>query len=462
MALDSNLLVYNYQNSTFFIKTLNHYNSIIKTKFQNNLKPTLGSIYYAQITQFQPALNCYFVDLGNNYYALLKNNHQTKSILGKPSLGSKFLAVLTKEDDNYKYPIVSAKVIIDGFYCTFTPHKNVISFSSSLLHLNKDCKLKVINAINNNFLKNFSLLVKKDTNINNLLTEIRIKQALWTTITSEKRFKLGLIYAPSSLINLLYEEDSISVNITTNSLNLITKFKNDVINTLPFFNVIYIYNNNHEFYLKYINKLEKQLTNEITIDNNIILHIYNTKALTFIDIDFKGNYNLNQEDSFIKANLESVEYIVNIIKLRNISGQVFIDTLKIKSKESKLLLLEKYKLHFTESSLPVNILGFTRLGVLEIEIQKKTQTTTESIFDHCNKCLGNGKILNYNFLNLKTIMLINKLLEINPIANITIKSSEENLENFKNTNKSTIKKITNNTKINFIIDNKITNNIIVY
>lgn len=462
MALNSNLLVYNYNDSTLLIKSLNQCHSIIKTQFQSNLKPSLGSIYYAKIIQFQESLNCYFIDLGNNNYALLKNNNQTKSILGKPSLGSKILVIITKEDDNYKYPVVSAKITLNGFYCSFTPHKNAISFCNSLLNLQKEHKLNIINSINKNFLNEFSLLVKKDTNITNLLTEIKIKQTLWNNINSKKHLTLGLVYQPSTLINFLYDEDSTSINLITNSLKFITLYKEQIILNLPFFNVNYVYNNDNKFYLKYIHKLEEQLTNEIPIGNNIVLHIYSTKALTFIDIDFKGSCNLAQEQSFIKANLESVEHIVTAIKLRNISGQVFIDALKIKSKENKILLTERYKIFFAESTLPAKILGFTKLGILEVEIQKKTQTTTESIFDNCNKCCGTGKVLNYNFLNLKIILLINAILERNPIADITVKSCEEILDNFKKNNKNLIQKMLTTSKINFILDNKIINNVIVY
>src|SRR5699024_3466347 len=106
------LLIYSFNNNSLLLKVLKQTDYSFSTKiedeisfalFQNNNQPKLGSIYYAKIIKYQKSLDCYFIDLGNNQYALLKNNYQTKLLLKNPTEGQKILVIITKEGDNTKY-----------------------------------------------------------------------------------------------------------------------------------------------------------------------------------------------------------------------------------------------------------------------------------------------------------------------------------------------------------------------
>lgn len=475
MATSSSLLVYSYNNNTLLLKIIEeqHHESLSTTNknntkkeiglalLQNNNHPVLGNIYYGKIIKYQKSLDCYFLDIGNNQYALLKNTRQTKTLLNNPTYGQKILVIITKEGNEEKHPTASVNFIFNGLFTSFIPLSNTpISFSSNV---NENIRAEITKIISATFPNTTGIKIKNTNNINYLTREIALKQTFWEQLCKNNLTKPGLVFSPSIVLNAIFADNlNLPNKIIVNSISLLEKIKSDLNTFVPFLNIELLYNNSANTYIEHLPMLEENLCNRQNINNEIILNIYNTKALTFIDIDFKADSSLNKEDALFKANIDTIPYITKLIKFQNISGQIFIDTLKVKNKELQNLLLQQYKVAFSNNNLQATILGFTKLGVLEVERPKTNNSISNQFFNSCNFCNGNGKIISNNFLNLKTILQIKQIVEKNPLATITLKTSSHNLEQFKNSNSTIVNNLQNNNKINFIIDENISNNILVY
>ncbi|MBC8338896.1 MAG: Rne/Rng family ribonuclease [Alphaproteobacteria bacterium] len=84
-----------------------------------------------------------------------------------------------------------------------------------------------------------------------------------------------------------------------------------------------------------------------------------TPALTAIDV------NSGEQDAF-KANLEAAAEIARQIRLRNISGLIVVDFLRLKDEGRKKVVLDALKKAATADPLVLNVAGFTRLGLVEM------------------------------------------------------------------------------------------------
>ena len=100
--------------------------------------------------------------------------------------------------------------------------------------------------------------------------------------------------------------------------------------------------------------------------------IEHTEALTVIDVNsskFEGKKQI--EESSLKVNLEAAKEIARQIRLRNISGIILVDFINMKSEENQKKVLQALKDAVKNDKVKVNVLGMTRLGLMEMTRQKK-------------------------------------------------------------------------------------------
>lgn len=73
------------------------------------------------------------------------------------------------------------------------------------------------------------------------------------------------------------------------------------------------------------------------------LVIQPTEALTVIDVNTgKFDGNKNQQDTFLKINLEAAREIAREIRLRNLSGIIVVDFINMDAAENRKLLMEEF------------------------------------------------------------------------------------------------------------------------
>jgi len=77
-----------------------------------------------------------------------------------------------------------------------------------------------------------------------------------------------------------------------------------------------------------------------------------------------------EKDQRLQINLEAAKEIALQLRLRNISGMIIIDFINMEEKEEKELLLQKMKEYVADDLLPVNVIDYTALGLMEL-IRKK-------------------------------------------------------------------------------------------
>lgn len=114
--------------------------------------------------------------------------------------------------------------------------------------------------------------------------------------------------------------------------------------------------------------LDRALNKISYLKNDGSLIIEHTEGINVIDVN-TGKCNGNAE--FFDTNLLAIKEAFRQIRIRNISGIIIIDLLKIKDEELKKQILDEAKKLSKADYCQVSVHGFTKLGLLEITRSRK-------------------------------------------------------------------------------------------
>ncbi len=127
-------------------------------------------------------------------------------------------------------------------------------------------------------------------------------------------------------------------------------------------------------------KLSEALSDKVWLKSGSFLYIEPTQAMTVIDVN-SGKYDRKSdgEETYFNVNMEAAEEIATQIFLRNLTGIIIIDFINMTKKEHKEILLKALTNYLQNDTNPGRVLGFTRLGLVEITRKKCDKTIYEQI-----------------------------------------------------------------------------------
>ena len=163
--------------------------------------------------------------------------------------------------------------------------------------------------------------------------------------------------------------------IITDSQIVFEKLKNKV-------NLIFENNNNISLENKFAlhTLLKKATDKKVWVKSGGYIIIEPTEALTVIDVNSgKVDTGNNRNNTFKKINNEAGKEILSQLKIRNISGIIIVDFINMDYKEDYLELEEYLTKLAMEDYTQCNIVGFTKLGLLEITRKKGQKPLSEII-----------------------------------------------------------------------------------
>jgi ribonuclease G len=122
-------------------------------------------------------------------------------------------------------------------------------------------------------------------------------------------------------------------------------------------------------------KLSESLSDKVWLKCGGFLYVEPTQALTVIDVN-SGKYDKksDREETYFRVNMEAAEEIATQIFVRNLTGIIVVDFINMEQKEHKDILLKAFTEFLQKDANPCRVLGFTRLGLVEIT-RKKTDKT---------------------------------------------------------------------------------------
>jgi len=140
-------------------------------------------------------------------------------------------------------------------------------------------------------------------------------------------------------------------------------------------------------------QIEAALAERVPLPAGGSLIIQPTAALTAIDVNTGGHVEGGgPEETALATNLEAAAEIARQMRLRNLSGMLMVDFVPMKRRPHQAEVLARLRAAVADDRLPVHVLGFTPLGVVEMTRPRHGETLAERLGATCPTCGGGGRV----------------------------------------------------------------------
>jgi ribonuclease G len=139
-------------------------------------------------------------------------------------------------------------------------------------------------------------------------------------------------------------------------------------------------------------QIAKALAATVPLPSGGDIIISETPALTAIDVNTGGLDGASREETAYLTNLQAAEEAARQIRLRNLSGLLAIDFVAMKRRRHGTEVLDALrKAAATDPGKPY-VIGFTRLGLVEMTRRKKRESLVNILMNPCPACTGTGRM----------------------------------------------------------------------
>ena len=403
---------------------------------ENKNNKLVSNIYRGIVKNVKAGLEACFVDIGFEKlaYLPLKKDSNIKS-------GMDIMVQINKEAIGTKGAKLSEEISLSGRFLVYIPSNDRITISNRLQDEEERFRLKKL--VRSFVGKDCGIIIRTEANgcskeeLENDFNELKEKYDLIC-----KEFKLGI--GPKLLYKELdfsskYIKDNVNEDVEQIVLNDAQKYE-EIKNILKCINKDYIsklklQENEDIFDLYRIqNQIERSLNKKVWLKSGGYLIIEKTEAFTVIDVNtgkFTGSG--NREDTVYKTNLEACKEIARQLRLRDIGGIIIIDFIDMIKKKNKENLLKTLNSHMEKDKRKSEVLGMTRLGLVEVARRREKNSISEYYLEDCTLCdsILSTKSINYLIDDIeKEVMRIkyhtsynNLDLQLSPITLKKIKSN---------------------------------------
>ncbi|MEM6911892.1 MAG: Rne/Rng family ribonuclease [Verrucomicrobiota bacterium] len=123
------------------------------------------------------------------------------------------------------------------------------------------------------------------------------------------------------------------------------------------------------------------------------LVIDETEAMITVDVNTGRNRgSKNVEKMITETNVEAAEEVARQLRLRNIGGLVVVDFIDMKGRKDQQAVYRAMKERLKRDKAKTQVLHISQLGLMEMTRQRLHESLSDTLYDRCPYCSGNGKI----------------------------------------------------------------------
>ncbi|MGE5454027.1 MAG: ribonuclease E/G, partial [Methylocystaceae bacterium] len=140
-------------------------------------------------------------------------------------------------------------------------------------------------------------------------------------------------------------------------------------------------------------EIKRALRRRVWLKSGGFLIVDETEAMTVFDVNsgrYTGRDNL--EATVVKINLEAAREIPRQLRLRSVGGIILIDFIDMEEEEHRQQVMDVLTNELDRDKAHTRVLGFTRLGFLEMTRKKSRYGVREYFARGCTHCNGSGMI----------------------------------------------------------------------
>ncbi len=143
-------------------------------------------------------------------------------------------------------------------------------------------------------------------------------------------------------------------------------------------------------------ELEKAFRSKIWLRSGGYLFLDQTEALTVFDVNtgkFIGMDSL--ENTVFQTNLEAAEEIARLIRLRDLGGIIIVDFIDMDDEQNRNRIANYMQNAMARDRTKSIVVGWTKLGLLEITRKKIRNRMDSLFFESCPGCGGTGRVFSH-------------------------------------------------------------------
>ncbi len=365
-----------------------------------NKKILDGNIYCGIVRNILPGMQSAFVDIGENKNAFIHikdvipkvsdttgNKCETISKYNiedyiKPKM--KILVQVKKEEEHQKGAKISSNINLPGRYAIIMPGSNFITVSQKIGDPKEAERLKkIISKSLKNTQISVGVIVRtcaegiEEQELENDISKLLM---LWESILNE--FKKAQEYDHPTLI---YESPDIAQKLIIGTakqkdckIYVNSKKLEDMAKSiLNGFNIKDVNVEIKKEGLLSLYDLQEQIESskqrKIWLKSGAFITIDKTEALTAIDVNsgkFVGKKTNSKNDTIYNVNKEATVEIARQLRLKNISGIIIVDYIDMEEESEREAILELLEKELKKDRSKIQIMGFTKLDLLEMTRKK--------------------------------------------------------------------------------------------
>ena len=348
-------------------------------EFSQKDKEILGDIRLGQVREVITGINAVFLNVGENKPACMPVDHVGLNCF-KP--GQELLVQIQKAAIGEKGLAVTDRLSFTGQYVVLTPDDPKIGVSSKITEETERARLK---AIGESFpcAGEIGYILRTESEGQEaaaLDAEAQKLFDLYEKVKSRAKYsRVGeTVFSRGSGIGKLILDLPLTKldRIVVDDAYLLTQLEEELLIQRPILEGKFHLYHDEEWPVmdvyKVSSQLQKAMQKRVMLPDGGYLYIEETEALSVIDVNTGKNVRGYQKEEAITAfNLKIIPQIVQQILLRNLSGIIVIDFVDMKKAEHQKQVLQALKEEFRYDRRKTQILGFTRLELVEISRERK-------------------------------------------------------------------------------------------
>ena len=350
-----------------------------------------GNIFLGIVENILPGMQAAFVNIGKEKNTFIhirdvvpkisevtgnKNeNFGDYNIKDYLKVGMPIMVQVKKDSTNKKGARISMHISIPGRFIVLIPNEKFITLSQKID--NKEEREKLLSIVKENMPEGYGAIIRTSamskekeeiiTDIKRTVETYKNVEQAFEKAKQQKNLQPKMIYKSENVVQRLLTDlmDQDLYRICTNDekeYNEISKSLKEANKTIKLemqANILDMYN------IK--NQLEELENRKIWLKCGGFITIDKTEALTAIDVN-SGKYTGKKdlEQTIFTVNKEATIEIARQLRLRDIGGIIIIDYIDMQNKENEEKILELLRENLKKDRSKTQIVGFSKLNLLEM------------------------------------------------------------------------------------------------
>ncbi|OWA33224.1 ribonuclease E/G [Saccharibacillus sp. O16] len=373
-----------------------------------------GSFYKGRIVNVLPGMQAAFVDIGLKKNAFLYIDdmlpvHPEKSLKPKPSIeqiarrGQQVLVQITKEPFGGKGARVTMRYSLPGRYIVYMPEADYVAVSRKVEPEAERIRLKMLGERMRRAGEGLILrTVASGEQGESLEEDLKRLRQQWENIrqSSEQAQAPDELYRDLDLAQRMIRDvfdpaaDELILDEAAQQASTMAYLERVVPDVQP---RVHLHHDATPLFEAYAieRQLHRDFGRKIWLPGGGYLVWDQTEALTVVDVNtgkFTGaDHSL--ETTVTDTNLEAAEEIARLLRLRDVGGIVIVDFIDMQEEGNRDRVLKRLEERLGRDRTQSHIVGWTKLGLLEITRKKVRESGAGLFYETCTTCEGTGRIM---------------------------------------------------------------------